>query len=188
MADGQTHDTEDGGRKYRRPDGYLPPEPVGKPFEGDPAAPFPFETEAAPMVSQPPPFPYGEPPVKVPAGQQSVGPPPGFGARPHEQPLMMPPEFTEQRLRGRNANIARRNAKTALAVGIASLLAFGIVLGPVGVVLGIRAIREGEKNLGWWAVAAGVTGFVSSLVLLLLVATGVIDNPLESMTANKGEK
>ncbi len=183
MSESQAHGIPGDAGKRR----YLPPVPVGTPYEGDPKQPFPFETESAPQrPSQASPFPHGEPPPGTAQAETPVGAPPGFGTAPGEPPLMMPPEFTQSRMRSKNVDIPRRHARTALWVSIASLLFFGIVLGPIGFVLGIRSVREGEKSLGWWAIAVGLTGFISSAVLLVLVATGTIENPFDTLGRAKG--
>jgi hypothetical protein len=168
---------------------FRPPEPVGTPYKGDPDAPFPFETEAAGAPQQePPPFPYGPPPPAARPSDAQSAPPPGFGTTPEQQRMMLPPEYTQQRMRSTNVNVDRRKALTAFWVSVVSLFFFGVAIGPIGVVLGVRAVRGGERTLGWWAIVLGSLGFISSAALIVLVSTGVIDDPLESLRNMENSK
>ena len=65
---------------------------------------------------------------------------------------------------------------------------FGLLLGPVAVALGARSIRRGERQLGWWAIAAGLTGFILSLVVLILLATGQLDQLREALERANNER
>lgn len=69
---------------------------------------------------------------------------------------------------------AARQARVAFWIGIASIFVFNIFLGPLAIVLGIRAIRNGEKQTGQWAVATGVAGTLIGILVMVLVATGVM--------------
>ncbi len=169
-----------GGSRGRR---FLPPEPIGTPYQGDPAAPFPFETDAA---AASPVYPYGPPSSLQAPGQASVGPPPGFAsAPPQQQSMPLPPEFTQQRVRAANVDPGFRDARRAMWVGVTSLFVLGLVLGPIGVVLGVRAVRAGQRRLGWIAIVTGAVGFVVHITVLVLAAAGVIPSPAAWLESTK---
>lgn len=70
----------------------------------------------------------------------------------------------------------RRDARIALAVGLASLLILPFILGPAAIVLGARSVRAGERRLGAWALSAGIAGTILATVGVILWATGVLPN------------
>lgn len=59
-------------------------------------------------------------------------------------------------------------------IGIASLLILHVPLGPIAIVLGIKAIRSGERQTGRWAIAAGIGGTLIGILGVVLWATGVM--------------
>lgn len=155
---------------------FLPPAAVGKPFRGDPKQPFPFSVQGQPEISDS----AAAPPLasNSPVRPVSVPPPlPAQAGGTHSEPrfLPLPPEFTQAKSRQANANSDQRYAKIALGVAIGSLIVFGVVLGPVGMLMGMRAVQRGEKKMGWWAVGIGLFGLVSGIVLIALIANGQLE-------------
>jgi hypothetical protein len=120
-----------------------------------------------------------------PPGEAPVGPPPGFGVGPDRQRMPLPPEFARQRVRAASTDPDLRDARMAMWVGVISLFVLGVVFGPIGVALGIRSLRAGQRRLGWIAIVTGAIGFVSHVALLVLVATGVIPSPAEWLESTK---
>lgn len=155
---------------------FQPPQPVGEPYRADPADPFPFPTEAdAP--------PRHEPPSDLPAVPRWSHPPThsqgipgavppvdgGADSRPQfRQPGDVPPGSP-----GTPIPVSRQ-ARVALWIGIASIFVFNIFLGPMAIVLGIRAVKNGEKQTGQWAIATGIAGTLIGILVMVLVATGVM--------------
>lgn len=140
--------------------GFRPPRPVGEPFRGDSRDAAPFPTERSARAS-------GLVPAVNPAFAVAAGP--VFAPAVAKRPI-----FTRPNAAGETPD--RRAARAALALGLVSLLVLPVVLGPVAIVLGIRAIRGGERRLGAWAVSAGVAGTVLGIVGVILWATGVLPN------------
>lgn len=145
---------------------YHPPKPVGEPFRADPNDPVPFPDEhesprQLPTIAEPVPVTpdLGMPPV----------PNDGRAVRPQ----FRQPNAAGQAKPKRVMRAHEKAAKIALAVGIASLV-ISPVLGPIAIVLGAKAIKNGEKNIGWWAISAGIAGTVIGIVFAILVLTGVM--------------
>lgn len=147
---------------------YEPPPAVGEPFRADPTGPAPFltDSEQVPVVPVEP-APYREP-ADLPkheddAPRTEYGAPPMFqptGKTPAQKAAMLTPEA--------------RFARTAMWVGVASIFIFNVVLGPIAVVMGIMAMRRGEKRQGRLAVIFGAVGTTIGVLLLVLSSLGVI--------------
>lgn len=163
---------------------FKPPAPQGEPYRADPSDPFPFPTESdAPARHEPstdlPEVPrWSHPPTHsaefsgvAPAASEPVesGKPqfrqPGdpFAAKP-KPPIPV-----------------GRQARVGLWIGVASLFVFNIFLGPAAVVLGVRAVRNGEKQIGQWAIALGVAGTVIGITVMVLISTGVMPSVEEML-------
>lgn len=149
-------------------DRFVPPAPVGTPYRSDPADPAPFLTDAdsVPVVPVEP-APYREP-ANLPKHadddpRTEYGAPPMFqpsGKTPAQKAAALTPEA--------------RFARTAFWIGIASIFVFNVVLGPVAVIMGLMAMRRGEKHHGRLAIILGLIGTTIGVVLLVLASTGVI--------------
>jgi hypothetical protein len=143
---------------------FRPPEPVGEPYRADPADPAPFlgehdsvpavPVEHAPVAPAGPPF--GHPPTHSPD-------PGGAG-----------PVFRRPSPPARPATPEERFARTAFWVGVASIFVFNVVIGPIAMVLGLMAIRRGERRLGTLAIICGAAGTAIGVLLLVLVSRGVL--------------
>lgn len=173
---------------------YRPPKPVGRPFQGDPGdkPAFPREGSAGdppsvrPAAAELPGQPVAGGPYVLPAGGATAGEippsPPSVGSSPHVRPPSHgdAPIFTKpdgRPVTGPHVappTEAARKARTALTVGIVSLLVLHIPLGPIAIVLGAKAVRGGELKTGRWAIAAGVGGTLIGILGLVLWATGVL--------------
>lgn len=141
-----------------------PPEPIGEPYQGDPGAPSPFAREGEVLQSARTP-PTTEPPV----GTASPGGRAGAGSA--------FPSTPEQRF-----------ARTALWLGIASVFIFNLVIGPVAIVMGVIAIRRGERRTGRLALLCGALGTFIGILLLVLVSAGVlpsVDEMLEDLRSRR---
>ena len=159
---------------------FKPPQPVGEPFRGDPKDPLPFVTEGSPDVPA-----AGVPDAMSPwmtdeaFPSHSHGPPPqgppSLNSPPQGQPQTRP-QFRPQPKPPLDPAIAqrRRVAKIGLGAGIASIV-LSPLLGPIGIALGVMAIRRGERRLGLWAVATGAAGILIGIIVVILVSQGVID-------------
>jgi hypothetical protein len=150
-------------------DRFVPPAPVGAPYRSDPADPAPFQTEndvvpvvpveSAPYV-QPTGLPqHAEDAPRTEYGAPPMGQPPSSGAK-QVPTLALSPEA--------------RFARTALWVGVASIFIFNVVLGPVAVIMGVMAMRRGEKRQGKLAIIFGIVGTTIGVALLVLSSMGVI--------------
>jgi hypothetical protein len=156
---------------------FKPPSPVGKPYRGDPSDPAPFVTDRELAAAGVPAaslahLPVGSGPPSFSAGQSPARPlPPG-------SPVFRKPEqaFPDQNL---------KFARIAVGVSIASLLAFGVILGPIGIAMGIVSFRRGQRQLGAWAIAAGAAGTIISIVTIVLVAMGAIPSIDELLNGTK---
>jgi hypothetical protein len=147
--------------------GFHPPAPIGEPFQGDPRDAAPFPTERSVSAG-------GLMPAAIPAYAVAGGP--AFAPTVATSPIFTRP--------GAGAETHdRRAARAALAIGLASLLVLPVVLGPLAVTLGVRAIRNGERRLGIWAISAGVAGTVFGIVGVILWATGELPNLHELLKA-----
>ncbi|MBI5309737.1 MAG: hypothetical protein HZB14_01715 [Actinobacteria bacterium] len=167
---------------------YRPPRPIGAPFRGDPHDRPVFPTEGSPASSssaQIPPSadsgPYVLPPEGATAGQIPLSGP--YSRQPlpgDEQPAGQAPVFTRPGagpVSGPNAvppTETERKARTALTIGVVSLLILHIPLGPIAIALGIKSIRAGERKVGAWAVSTGVAGTLIGVTAFVLWATGVL--------------
>ncbi|MBP1999187.1 hypothetical protein J2Z69_000206 [Paenibacillus shirakamiensis] len=60
----------------------------------------------------------------------------------------------------------RTSAYIGLALGIASLFVWSIILGPIAAVLGFYAYSQGSKTTGMWAAALGVISILAYFVLI----------------------
>lgn len=146
---------------------FRPPAPTGEPFRGSPSDEFPFPIAGPGGTTGDSTFNGASVAPVVPA----IGTPPGppsfvrpRGARPAFIPPAPFPAQTPQ----------QRQARIALGVGLASILVVPLVLGPVAIFMGVRAVRSGERGLGRWAISAGVAGTVLGVVGVILWATGVL--------------
>ncbi|WP_249923475.1 DUF5353 domain-containing protein [Paenibacillus odorifer] len=55
---------------------------------------------------------------------------------------------------------------TGLAMGIASLFLWSIILGPISVVIGYYAYAKEQKTLGAWAMGLGIVSTLSYFVMI----------------------
>jgi len=157
-------------------DRFVPPAPVGTPYRSDPADPAPFltDTDSVPVVPVEP-APYREP-ANLPKHDDD-DPRTEYGA---------PPMFQPSGQKSANAASAgplspdQKYARAAFWVGIASLIALGIVLGPIAIFMGVTAIKRGEKETGRRAVILGIVGALINAVGIILSALGIIP-PLNEM-------
>ncbi len=152
-------------------DRFLPPEPVGEPFHGDPSDPNPFltegETPAAPSALQPGSMPVpGHPPTH--SSPEAIYP----GSAPQPRQQAQQGQFRQPQ--SAPVDPVERFARTAVWVGVASIFIFNVIFGPIAVVMGAMAIQRGQKEKGWLAVGLGVLGTVIGIVVLVLVSTGVM--------------
>lgn len=150
-------------------DRFVPPAPIGTPYRSDPADPAPFLTDQDPVVAVPvEPAPYVQP-TGLPQHEEDA-PRTEYGA---------PPMF-EKPGKGPNKSAAEplspeaRFARTAMWVGVASIFVFNVVVGPIAIIMGIMAIRRGEKQQGRLAIIYGAIGTAIGVALLVLSAAGVI--------------
>ncbi|MFT4049674.1 MAG: hypothetical protein QM648_07520 [Solirubrobacterales bacterium] len=147
---------------------YQPPDSIGDPFRADPGDPAPFLTEhdKVPVVPVEP--------VYVPPADARLGHPPTNTPQFQEQPrygqfgtpttpLQQPPLTPDQRF-----------GRIALWSGVASIFLFNIILGPIAMIMGVRAIQRGETKNGRLAILFGALGALIGVALLVLVAEGVI--------------
>lgn len=139
---------------------FTPPPAIGEPYRADASGPPPFESgdpqeaaRAQARKSSP-----GHPPSMSPQYARLL-PPLQEGGGPASKPQLTPDQ---------------RFARTAFGVGIASLLVFQVVLGPLAVLLGARAVRRGERELGRRTMLLGAIGTLIGIAALVLQATGVI--------------
>ncbi|MFY9265664.1 MAG: hypothetical protein WAO61_09610 [Solirubrobacterales bacterium] len=155
---------------------YSAPRPEQTPFRGDPRDPVPFITDRqlGDLPRDPRPAAYvlpqdgataGEIPLTGPAsasrGDRSAEPAAGrlIAASPDD----------------------RRPARVALVIGVLSILVFNLILGPIAVALGLKAIRRGEAKLGLWALSTGVAGTAIGIAVVILWLTGVLPSLDELM-------
>lgn len=171
---------------------YRPPAPVGDPYRADPRDEplFPFEGSGEPAPSSAPPVaaPYVLPEGGVVAGQ--IPPSPTYAeaqARQAEAP--QPPVFARPgELPGASAapqTAVERKARNAFLIGVASLLILHIPLGPIAIVMGVKAYRAGERRNGAWAIGTGVGGTLIGILGVILWATGALPTLDELM---KGQR
>lgn len=135
---------------------FVPPTPVGEPYRADPS-------DAAPFVSE---SPGGVAPSAGLPTQPPVGQSPYYGPDRGLQPPIAPssaPLTPEERF-----------ARTAFWTGVASIFIFNVVLGPIAIVMGLLAIRRGQRQKGRSAALLGLVGTVLGAALLVLAANGVI--------------
>jgi hypothetical protein len=165
-------------------DRFVPPAPVGAPYRSDPSDPAPFLTddvtvpvvpvEAAPYIE-----PTGLPQHAEDAPRTEYGAPPMFqppGSKSSNQVPVLP--LTPN----------QRFARTALWVGVASIFIFNIVIGPIAVIMGVMAIRRGERHNGRLAIITGVIGTLIGAALLILSAAGVIPSVDEMLNDLRNRK
>lgn len=146
------------------PSPYGPPPGQPPPWGGGPATPPGAPPQYGPPPGAPPQ--YG-PPAGAPPG---YGPPPGYG----QPPGFGPPGY------GPPGGPPPTQATSGLAV---AALVSGILLGPVGVVLGIVALRrikrtrEGGRGLAIAGIVVGALSTILSVVVVIfaLNAVGTVD-------------
>ncbi|MBJ7355292.1 MAG: hypothetical protein JHC98_10760 [Thermoleophilaceae bacterium] len=150
-------------------DRFIPPAPIGTPYRSDPSDPAPFPTEGETVPAVPvEPAPYVQP-TGLPQHEEDA-PRTEYGA---------PPMFEKPGRSGKQSSATplspeARFARTAMWVGVASIFVFNIVIGPIAVIMGVMAIRRGEKQQGRLAIIYGVIGTAIGVALLVLSAAGVI--------------
>lgn len=143
---------------------YEAPKAVGEPFRADPsdAAPFLTENDKVPVVPV-------EPASATPTPGAPLGHPPTHSAQPAgNQPLFRAPTPATQ------LTPEARFARTALWVSVVSIFIFNIILGPIAIVMGVIAMRRGEKKQGRLAIIFGAIGTIVGVVFLVLAGLGVI--------------
>lgn len=171
---------------------FRPPTPVGDPYRADPhdAPLFPFEGSGEPAPSSTPSVsvPYVLPERGVTAGQ--IPPSPTYAeaqARQGEAPRA--PVFARPgELPGASVvpqTTVERKARNAFLIGVASLLILHIPLGPIAIVMGVKAYRAGERRNGAWAIGTGVGGTLIGIIGVILWATGALPTLDELM---KGQR
>lgn len=164
---------------------FKPPSPEGDPYRADPADPFPFPTEAdAPPRQEPPPdLPevprWSHPPTHNP-NYSGAAPAPGEPVGGNAQPQFRPPGGAVEG-KPKPPVPVERQARIGLWIGVASLFVFNIFLGPAAIVLGIRAIRNGEKQIGQWAIVLGTAGLLIGIAVMILIGTGVMPSVEEML-------
>lgn len=151
---------------------FRPPQPQGEPYRADPSDPAPFTHQDELPASGPPVYAQ---PVQSPSMQA----PPTYGDRPQfQQPLPVRIELTPD----------QKFARVAVWTGGVSIFVFNLVLGPVAVVMGVMAMRRGERKQGRLAIILGVAGTLVGVLLLVLVAVGVlpdVDQMLKDLRTQK---
>lgn len=158
---------------------FKPPEPIGEPFRaaGGERSHFPVEGDIASFQPAPPESAEFRP-VLVPepfAPDTAASAPPVF-VQPGERGSEAPRQPT---------SASRTRARNALIIGLVSLFVLPIPLGQIAIVLGVKAMRSGERELGRWAVIAGVTGTVLGIAGIVLWATGALPTLDELMEPPK---
>lgn len=167
------------------PRDFRPPAPEGEPYRADPADPFPFPTEADAPPRQEPPTDLPEvprwshPPTHNP-NYAGTAPMPGEPTGGAAKPKFRQPGGAIAGSASPPAPVARQ-ARIGLWIGVASLFVFNVFLGPAAIVLGIRAIRNGEKQLGQWAVGLGTAGLLIGITVMVLIGTGVMPSVEEML-------
>lgn len=149
---------------------YSAPRNVGEPYRADPKDPPPFTAEGDRLPAAQP------APAQVDAGNPPLGHPPSHSPQyaqqsrpaPSEQPTFVPAQ------KERVQTPEERFARISLWLGVASIFAFGPILGPVAVVLGVMSIQRGEKKLGRLAIIFGLIGTLLGILFAVLVAKGVL--------------
>ncbi len=164
------------GTTDRRAERLVPPSPVGEPFRGSPADEYPFPLAGPGGISGDSTFNGASLAPFVPVDDASIGPP-AFVRPRGARPAFVPPvPFATQ-------SPQQRQARIAAGLGLASLLVIPLVLGPIAIFMGVRAVRAGERGLGRWAISAGVAGTVLGVVGVILWATGVLPSLDELLKA-----
>jgi hypothetical protein len=152
-------------------DRFVPPAPVGSPYRSDPSDPAPFLTDdvTVPVVPVEP-APYVEP-TGLPQHEEDA-PRTEYGA----PPMFQPPgkSKSSNQVPAVALTPEQRFGRTALWVGVASIFIFNVVIGPIAVIMGVMAIRRGEKHNGRLAIITGLIGTAIGVTLLVLSAAGVI--------------
>lgn len=152
---------------------FVPPTPIGTPYRSDPSDPAPFLTDndSVPVVPVEPvePAPYVEP-TGLPQHEEDA-PRTEYGAPPMFQPAG---KKSSSQTPVAPLSPEARFARTAMWVGVASIFVFNVVVGPIAVIMGVMAIRRGEKQQGRLAIIFGLVGTAIGVLLLVLSGLGVI--------------
>lgn len=168
-------------------DRYVPPAPVGTPYRSDPADPAPFLTDndSVPVVPVVPvePAPYIEP-TGLPQHEEDA-PRTEYGAPPMFQPSG---KKSASQASAVPLSPEARFSRTAMWIGVASIFILNIVIGPIAVVMGVIAIRRGEKRQGRLAIIFGLIGTTLGVLLIVLSSMGVIPTVDEMLNDIRNRK
>jgi len=61
-------------------------------------------------------------------------------------------------------------AKIGIASGIVAIFFVPLIFGPLGIILGYVARKDGEEQLGMYAIIAGIAGLVIGVVLAVVLS------------------
>ncbi|MDT3426533.1 hypothetical protein J2Z22_002059 [Paenibacillus forsythiae] len=76
------------------------------------------------------------------------------------------PDGSGERVGDREGEAGKTTGYAGLALGIASLFIWPIILGPVAAVLGYYAYTQGRKTAGGWALGLGIVATLSYFVMI----------------------